>query len=153
MKRSLLNVLCTAAVICAVDVYTSAAADHSSRYPTESKSSATKSEKEELDSRTHAVNQAAKHGNLQAALHVISVETGVPKDQVESLHKDHPDAGPAAILNAYVMADETKGAPSRFLDENRNGKSWTAIARQNNVALEKFNDRLDHLERALQGER
>ena len=48
------------------------------------------------------------------------------------------------------MTDETKQPPEKFIQSHENGKGWGAIARSNHVPVEKINDRLDHVERAVQ---
>lgn len=106
--------------------------------------------KRELDDHTKAVNELATHGErMQLALHQISVETGVPLEEVRKMHQGHPDAGPAGIMNACVLADNTKKTPEDFLRKHLDGKGWAAIAKDNNVPLEKLNERLDRLENAL----
>ena len=108
----------------------------------------TKVEKEILDDRASDINaKAKKPGLTEVALHGISVETGVPRDQVEAMYKHHKT--PAGILIACVLSDETKRPPQDFLEKRASGKSWTAIARDHHVPLEKINDRLAHLEREL----
>jgi hypothetical protein len=111
---------------------------------------ADKPARQELDEHTHAINQLAEKGDrTKLALHDISVETGVPMEQIQSMHEHHPDAGPAGIMNACVLADNTKKSPEQFLEKHINGKSWVAIAKDNNVSLDKLNERLDRLERTL----
>lgn len=106
--------------------------------------------KRELDDHTTAINELATKGDrMQLALHEISVETGVPLEEVRKMHQNHPDAGPAGIMNACVMADNTKKTPEDFLKKHINGKGWAAIARDNNVPLDKLNERLDRMENAL----
>ena len=106
--------------------------------------------KDELDSRAHTVNALAdRHGGMKDAIHDVSVETGVPTEQLQKMHERHPDAGAAGLLIACVLADNTKRAPEQFLSSHINGKGWAAIARDNNVPLEKINTRLDHLEHEL----
>ena len=103
-----------------------------------------------LSDRIHAVNDAAKKsGNTQAALHSISVETGVPKSQVEAIHKKYSDTGVGGVLVSCVLADETKKAPESFLDKHKEGKSWSDLAHENHVAVEKLNTRLDHVEQVI----
>ena len=103
-----------------------------------------------LNSRVHDVNDAAKKkGMMSEAMHTVSVETGVPREQVEGLHKRFPDVGPAGILIACVMADETKKAPEEFIKKHNSGDGWGTIAREHRVPQEKLIERLDHLDRAL----
>src|SRR5690348_160360 len=106
--------------------------------------------REELDSRAHTVNDLAdRHGGMRAAIHDVSVETGVPMDRVQRMHDNHPNAGAAGILIACVLADNTKQPAERFLDRHHDGRSWASIARENRVPLDKINHKLDNLQREL----
>src|SRR2546422_166988 len=106
--------------------------------------------KDAFERKAANVNEVARRADkLPVALHAISVETGVPEDRLREMHKKNPDAGPAGILIASVMADETKQPPEKFLRSHVEGKSWEAIAHDNHVTLKKVNDRLDHLEKAV----
>ena len=107
-------------------------------------------DKDELDSRAQTVNALAdKRGGMKEAIHDVSVETGVPLEQLQKMRDQHPDAGAAGIMIACVMADNTKKSPEAFLSRHINGKGWAAIARDNNVPLDKINERLSRLERDL----
>lgn len=109
-------------------------------------------EKEELDNRAQAVNDlASRRGGTKDALHNISVETGVPLDRVQRMHDEHPNAGAAGVMIACVLADNTKGSPNHYLDQNKNGMSWASIAHENNVPLSKINVKLYNLEHELKG--
>jgi len=111
---------------------------------------ADKAETDHLSARAHQVNAAAKSpGMMDSALHDISVSTGVPLDQVQALHKRHSNEGVAGVLIACAMADETGKSPEKFMETRATGKTWTAIARDNNVRMEKLNDKIDHLEKVL----
>jgi hypothetical protein len=106
--------------------------------------------KDELESRAQSVNSLAdRHGGMNQAIHHVSVETGVPVDQLEHMRSQHPDAGAAGLLIACVIADNTKGSPERYLSRHINGKGWAGIARENNVPLEKIDTKLANLERDL----
>jgi hypothetical protein len=110
------------------------------------------SQRDELESRAHTVNALAdKRGGMKEAVHDVSVETGVPMEQIQRMRDQHPDAGAAGIMIACVIADNAKGSPEAYLSRHVNGKGWAAIARDNNVPLDKINARLDKLERDLQG--
>jgi len=103
-----------------------------------------------IDQKVSALNQSVQTGgNMNAALHAISVETGVPQDQVQTLQQNHAAAGAGGILIASVMADETKQAPETFLQSHSGGKSWETIASDNKVSLEKLDMRLNRLQKAL----
>jgi hypothetical protein len=100
-----------------------------------------------FDARAHSLNTSVeKGGKLTDAYHAVAVETGVPEAKIEAMHKKHPKAGPAGILAACVLADETKKDPDRFLTRFSGGKDWTSIAADNNVPIEKLNVRLDRVE-------
>lgn len=106
--------------------------------------------REELDNRAHSVNMLAdQHGGMKAAIHDVSVETGVPIDRVQQMHDQHPNAGAAGILIACVLADNTKQPAEHFLNRHEHGQSWARIARDNNVPLNKIDYRLDNLQREL----
>lgn len=106
--------------------------------------------KDELESRAHTVNSLAdKRGGMSEAIHDVSVETGVPQEQLQRMHEKHSDAGPAGLLIAAVIADNAKGSPEQYLNRHVNGKGWGAIARENNVPLEKINVKMANLEREL----
>jgi hypothetical protein len=110
------------------------------------------SQKDELESRAKDVNSLAdRHGGMKEAVHKVSVETGVPLDQIQKMRDQHPDAGAAGIMIACVIADNAKGKPEAYLNRHVNGKGWAAIARDNNVPLDKINVRLDKLQHDLEG--
>lgn len=108
--------------------------------------------KDELENRAQTVNQLANsRGGTRDALHDVSVETGVPQDRVQRMHDQHPNVGPAGILIACVLADNTKESADRFIEMHSNGRGWAAIARENNVPLDKIDVKLDNLEHELNG--
>lgn len=110
------------------------------------------SQRDELESRARTVNALAdKRGGMKDAVHDVSVETGVPMQQIQRMRDQHPDAGAAGIMIACVIADNAKGSPESYLNRHVNGKGWGAIARDNNVPLEKINTRLDKLQTYLEG--
>jgi len=92
-----------------------------------------------------------KPGMEKVALQRVSSETGVPIEKVQNQFKRHPEVGAAGLLLANVMADETKKAPESFLQQRDKGKKWLAIAKENNVSVDKLNERLDRFEKALKG--
>ncbi len=108
-----------------------------------------KASRERLDDRVHEVNRSAKSQGMPLTLRRISTETGVPLERVESMHKRYSDTGPAGLMIACVLANDTKKEPEEFLKRRASGKSWTAIAKENNVSLEKLNARLDRLDNAI----
>jgi hypothetical protein len=107
-------------------------------------------EADRLNSRVHEVNDAAKKkGMMPVALHAVSIETGVPREQVEALHKRFSEVGPAGLLLSCVLAAETKKQPEYFVKKHNSGDGWGAIARDNKVSPQKLIERLDHVDRAL----
>jgi len=105
---------------------------------------------DEFENRAKKINSMAdKNSNIDVALQRISTETGVPVENVRSQHKRYPETGTAGLLIANVLANETKKAPSEFLNQHAKGKKWLAIARDNKVSVDKLNERLDRLEKAL----
>jgi len=106
--------------------------------------------KDQLETQAHRINKEVDKANaMKLALQRISTETGVPIDRVQAMHKDHPDIGPAGVLIANVLADNTKKPPEDFMKKHASGKGWAALARDNNVPLDKLQTRLDHLEAAV----
>ena len=106
-----------------------------------------RSEKQ-FDARAHSLNMSVeKNGTMKDAIHAVSVETGVPETKIQAMHHKHPKAGPTGILAACVLADETKKDPDRYLTRFAGGRSWTEIAADNHVPIEKLNVRLDRVEK------
>ncbi len=101
-----------------------------------------------LEDRVQEVNRSGRSEGKDVALKRISTETGVPLDQVKSMNKRYT-VGPGGLMIACVLANETKKEPEQFLKQHENGKSWAALARANNVALDKLSSRLDRLDTAI----
>lgn len=103
---------------------------------------------------THAqqINSAAESNPavMKEALHQVSVETGVAQDKVQAQHQRHPQVGPAGLLVANVLAAETKKAPETFITEHLSGKSWQAIAKENNVSPDRITTRMDRVWKAIE---
>jgi hypothetical protein len=98
------------------------------------------------------VNQLTRGTNQWlTAMHTISVQTGVPWAHLRALRQRHPNAEPAGILIASVLADETKKTPEQFLKAHLDGQTWPAIAQNNNVPLDKLTARLQKIQQALAG--
>lgn len=115
-----------------------------------------KSESDRLGPPVRHVNESAKKAGTGPALHAISVETGVSREELEAMHKRYSDANVAGVFMACVIADETKKAPEDVLKRHRDGKSWPEIAHENHVPVDKIIDRLDRLDRHIarpEGER
>jgi hypothetical protein len=111
---------------------------------------ADESSKDELERRARSINRAAeKEAVFKKALHHVSIETGVPESRVQEQHRRNPEMGLAGILMANVMAAETKKEPSEFIKQRKGGKGWSAIARANNVSIDKLTLRLDNLDKAI----
>jgi hypothetical protein len=112
-------------------------------------------DKEDLDHLENRVKQlnalGAKPATQDIALQRISTETGVPLETVRKQHGRHPAIGIAGLMIANVLANETKKNPGTFLTQRDNGKKWRQIAKENNVSVEKLNERLDRLHNAIKG--
>jgi hypothetical protein len=105
---------------------------------------------DEYEKRVNRINTLAdKPGMMNIALQRISTETGVPIENVRSQHKRFSTMGAAGIMIANVLANETKKEPSDFLKARTEGKKWLAQARQHKVSVDKLNDRLERLQKAL----
>ena len=85
----------------------------------------------------------------ETAMHTISVQTGVPRDQLRSLRQKYPTVEPSAVLIACVLADHTKKAPEEFLKQHIAGQTWVQIAGNNKVPLDKIDERLQRVQQAL----
>ena len=85
----------------------------------------------------------------ETAMHTISVQTGVPRDQLRTLRQNNPTVEPSAVLISSVLADETKKAPEEFLKQHIAGQTWVQIAHNNKVPLEKIDARLERIQQAL----
>lgn len=151
MKKSIFKLITAGLLLGSMSIGPARAADRyrpTGRAPNDYRHS--QSARHDLGTRTKDINRSANSPEMrQAALHNISVETGVPLDRVRAMHERHSDAGVAGIMNACVMADETKRSPEFFLKEHLNGKSWALLARDYNVPLGKLDTRLDHLQNEL----
>jgi hypothetical protein len=108
-----------------------------------------KAAKEVLDDRVEEVNRSSRQRGEDVSLKRIATETGVSLEEVKSLHKKHDNVGIAGLMIACVLSNETRKEPGTFLKQRANGKSWSALARENNVPLEKLNSRLDRLDAAI----
>jgi hypothetical protein len=108
-------------------------------------------DRKDFDENVREVNDLTdKPSVLKQALHHISIETGVPLEKVQAEHRRHPEIGAAGLLIGNVMAAETSTQPDRFFRQRAGGKKWAAIAKENNISLDKLNLRLDNLEKALE---
>ena len=112
-------------------------------------------DKEDLDHLENRVKQlnalAAKPEMKDIAFQRISTETGVPLETVRKQHSRHPEIGIAGVMIANVLANETKKKPDSFLTQRDNGKNWRQLAKENNVSVDKLNERLDRLHKAIKG--
>ena len=99
----------------------------------------------------HINSLADKPGKMKVALQRISTETGVPVDRVENQHKKNPDMGAAGIMLANVMSADTKKAPGYFVEQRKAGKKWLTLAKENNIPVDRLNERLERLEKAIKG--
>ncbi|HSU55422.1 MAG TPA: hypothetical protein VLT36_15305 [Candidatus Dormibacteraeota bacterium] len=118
---------------------------------TASLSAQPKAEAERLDARAKEINQLAKKpGNMKLAYQTVSTETGIPVERLQELHKAHEDIGPAGLMISGVLADNTKKTAAQFIEAHEQGKSWTEIAHNNKVPVDKLNERLDRLAKSLE---
>ncbi|SRR5258706_425445 len=108
-----------------------------------------KADSERLKEPVQRVNDDAKRGNVDQVLRGISVETGVPRDAVESMHKRYSEEKVANIMIACVIADQTKAPPEDLLKRHHDGKSWPEVARENRVPVGLIAERLDRLDRQI----
>ena len=112
-------------------------------------------DKEDLDHLENRVKQlnavGAKPEMTDIALQRISTETGVPVETVRKQHGRHPKLGVAGLMIANVLSNETKKTPEQFLAEREKNKKWLQIAKENNVTVDKLNERLDRLAKAIKG--
>jgi hypothetical protein len=108
---------------------------------------ADKASREQFEHRIHALNEATTKNHAQdEALHGVSVETGVPMETIRRIHQHYPDASPASIFVACIIADNTKEDPAYIVKRRDGGKSWTSLAEDSGVPLEKIERRLARLE-------
>jgi hypothetical protein len=109
-------------------------------------------DKQDLENRVKQLNSVGAKPEMQdIAFQRISTETGVPVETVRKQHQRHPNVGVAGLMMANVLADETKKTPEQFLGAHDKGKNWVTIAQQNNVSVDKLNERLDRLAKAISG--
>ena len=112
-------------------------------------------DKEDLDHLENRVKQlnslAAKPAMMDVALKRISTETGVPVETVRKQHARHPNIGIAGLMLANVLSNETQKKPEQFLAQKEAGKKWITMAKENKVSIDKLNERLDRLARAIKG--
>jgi hypothetical protein len=94
---------------------------------------------------------AKSPAELQTALHSISVETGVPQDQIQAQRTAYPKATVGQLLFVNVIAAETKKDPQELLKELFSGKTWLAIAEGNKVNLNKLKVRYDNVVKEMAG--
>jgi hypothetical protein len=59
--------------------------------------------------------------------------------------------GVAALMLANVMSADTKKQPSYFFEQRKAGKKWLTLAKENNIPVDRLNERLDRLEKAIKG--
>lgn len=114
--------------------------------------SALADEDDEYEARVKKINaMAEKPGKMKVALQRIATETGVPVDRVENQHKKNPEMGAAGIMLANVMHNDTRKPPGEFIEQRKSGKKWLVIAKENKVPIDRLNDRLERLEKAIKG--
>lgn len=111
-----------------------------------------KGDTDQLEARVKQLNAVGNKPDMQdIAFQRISTETGVPVESVRKQHQRHANVGVGGLMIANVLANETKKTPEQFLAAHEKGKGWLTIAQQNNVSVDKLNERLDRLQKALKG--
>jgi hypothetical protein len=109
---------------------------------------------EQFENRVKQLNTLGeKPGTENLALQRISTETGVPLENVRTQHKRHPNIGVGGLMVANVLSNETGKPTEHFLSQRASGKKWLAMAKENKVTVEKLNQRLDRLARAIKGDK
>jgi hypothetical protein len=110
-------------------------------------------EAEEFEKRIKRLNtMAEKPAKVKVALQRIATETGMPLEQVQNQHKKFPEIGVAGLMVANVLGNDTRKNPGQFLSQRQSGKRWLAIAKENKVPIERINERLERLEKAIKGD-
>lgn len=100
----------------------------------------------DIDDSVHAIDKDIRRNHSQNdALHVISVETGVPQGKLQEILDHRPNAGLASVMMACTIADYTKRDPNYYLDQHRN-VSWQRLLADAGVPPEKVNHHLTRLE-------
>ena len=113
---------------------------------------ADKDDLEHLENRVKQLNALAAKPETQAlAFQRISTETGMPIENVKRQHEQHPNVGIGGLMIANVIANDTKKSPGTYLTQRDGGKKWLQIAKENNVSVDKLNERLDRLHKAIKG--
>jgi len=101
--------------------------------------------KEDLDDRIHSLNETAKKNHAEnAAMHGISVETGVPMEKLRAI-VERRKVSPAGLMVACVIADNTKEDPE-YVVRKASSKTWAALVREYGVPYDKVERRLARLE-------
>jgi hypothetical protein len=108
---------------------------------------ADKTSRAEFEDRIRTLNQTTVKNHAENdALHGIAVETGVPMEKLRRIHDDYPKVSPAGIFVACIIADNTKEDPAYIVKRGAGGKSWTSLAQDYGVPLDKIERRLVRLE-------
>jgi len=103
-----------------------------------------------LDFRAQRINSMAfQGGSRRQALRVVSNETGISVGRLQNMDAQNPAAGPAGLMIASVLANNTRNSPEQFVNRHANGRSWMQMAANNNVSIYRINARLDRLESSL----
>ena len=137
MNRTLVNWLTMIAVAMALALPVTAADD----------------ETEEFEKRVKRLNgMGERPGMAKVALQRIATETGVSLERVQNQHKKFPEIGVAGLMVANVIGNDTRKNAGDFLAQRQSGKKWLVIAKENKVPVERINDRLQRLEKAIKGD-
>jgi hypothetical protein len=101
----------------------------------------------EFEDRIHTLNQTTIRNHAEEdAMHGVSVETGVPMEKLRRIHDHYPKVSAAGIFVACIIADNTKEDPEYIVKRGAGGQSWTSLAQDYGVPLDKIERRLIKLE-------
>lgn len=106
--------------------------------------------KRDIDKHVLAINRLDNNkGAKMAGLAMISKQTAVPVAKIEAEHRDHPQMGLAGLFMAHELAVKSHKPVEHFIKERKEGRSWTELARANNVGLDEIETKLSRVEEAM----
>lgn len=107
----------------------------------------------DIDTRVRAINRLDNNQQtFRAGLTAVSKETAVPLPTIEAEHKDNPRVGLAGLFMAHEISVKTKKPVDQLLRQASSGRSWSEIARANNLDLSDVEQKLDRIESAMRGQ-
>jgi hypothetical protein len=111
---------------------------------------ANRATKVDIDNRISSINKLDNNkAALNAGMAAVSKETAVPLPTIQAEHKQHPAVGLAGIAVAHDLAVRTHKPVEHFLNARKAGKSWEAIAKDNGVAPDEVDAKLNRIEEAM----